>query len=135
MELGAKSNSVRNNEVTLYSPKHFSNNAYMPIHAGKDKKSPQVRHKSNPALDFYTTPHTQSRSAAQRRMDQAKDTKLKDKILDAQIFEVEDLDSDVANALDSHVVTIAMTPPSKVIEGATGSSVTPKWLTTSVNKK
>lgn len=68
-------------------------------------------------------------------MDQIKDTKAKDKILDAQIFEIEDLDSDIANTMDSHAVTIAMTPPPKVIGGTTSSSATHKWLTTSVSKK
>lgn len=68
-------------------------------------------------------------------MDQAKDTRVKDTILNAQIFEVEDLDSDVVDALDSHTVTVAMMPPSKAIEGTTSSSATRKWLTTSVNKK
>lgn len=135
MKLGIKSNSVRSDEVPLHSPKHFSNNASIPVHARKDKKPPQVRHKSNSALDFHTPQHTQSQSATQRRMDQAKDTEVKDTILDAQIFEVEDLDSNVANALGSHAVTIAMTPPSKAIEGIMSSSATPKWLTTSVNKK
>lgn len=53
-KLGAKSNSARNSEVTLHSPKCFSNNTSMPIRAGKDKKPPHVRHKSNPALDFST---------------------------------------------------------------------------------
>ncbi|XP_057860709.2 uncharacterized protein LOC131069358 [Cryptomeria japonica] len=46
-------------------------------------------------------------------MDQTKDTEAKDKILDAQIFEVEDLDSDILNTMDSHEVTVAMMPPSK----------------------
>lgn len=134
-KLGVKSNSARSNEVPLRSPKRLSNNASMPIHASKDNKLPQLRHRSNSALDFCTPRHTRSRSAAQRKMDQAKDTGVKDTILDAQIFEVEDMDSDVANALDSHTMTVAMTPPSKVIEGTTSSSATPKWLTTSVSRK
>lgn len=37
--------------------------------------------------------------------------------------------------MDSHAVTVAMTPPSKAIKGAASSSAIPKWLTTSVNKK
>lgn len=134
-KLGIKSNSARSNEVSLCSPKHLSNNASMLVHEGKDKKPPQLRHRSNSTLDFCTPRHTQSRSAAQRKMDQAKDIGLKDTIIDAQIFEVEDLDSNVANALDSHAVTVAMTPPSKVIEGTTSSNATPKWLTTLVNRK
>lgn len=68
-------------------------------------------------------------------MDQVKDTEAKDKILDAQIFEVEDLDIDIVNTMDSHVVTVAMMPPPKVIGGTASSSATPKCLTTSVSKK
>lgn len=134
MKSGVKSNSARSNKDPLPSPKRLSNNASMPVRAGKDNKSPQLRHRSNSTLDFCTPRHTRSRSVAQRRMDHAKDVEVKDTILDTQIFEVEDLDSDVANALDSHTVTVAMTPPSKAIEGTTSSSATPKWLTTSVNK-
>lgn len=37
--------------------------------------------------------------------------------------------------MDSHVVTLAMTPPSKMIEGTASSSATPRWVTNSVNKK
>lgn len=68
-------------------------------------------------------------------MDQDKDTEVKDKILDTQIFEVEDLDSDIVNTIDSHPITVAMTPPPKVTRGIASSSTTPKWLTTSVSKK
>lgn len=59
-------------------------------------------------------------------MDQTKDTKAKDKILDAQIFEVEDLEREIVNTMDSQAVTIAMMPPPKVIGGTTSSSATPK---------
>lgn len=68
-------------------------------------------------------------------MNQTKDTEAKKKILDAQIFEVEDLGSDIVNTMGSHAVTVAMRPPPKVIKGIASSSATPKWLTTSVNKK
>lgn len=135
MKIGIKIDPARDSEVALHSPKHFSNPTSMPVHAGKDKKPSHTKHKPNPALDFSTPRYTRSGSAAQKKMDQVKDTEAKDKILDTQIFEVEDLDSDIVNTMDSHVVIVAMTPPPKVIGGTASSSATPKWLTTSVRKK
>lgn len=107
----------------------------MPVHAGKNKKPYHTKHKPNPALDFSAPWYTRSRSAVQKKMDQVKDTKVKDKILDTQIFKVEDLDSDIVNTMDCHVITVAMVPPPKVPGGTPSSSATPKWLTTSVSKK
>lgn len=129
MKPDAKPLSMR----SMSSPKRPSNSA--PVHAGKEIKSAQPRHRPSPTLDFSTPRHTRSRSVAEKRMDQVKDMGAKDVMLEAQIFEIEDLDGEVACALDSQTVTVAMTPPPKMIEGTSHSAATPKWLTTSVNKK
>lgn len=118
---------------SMSSPKRPSNSAL--VRAGKEIKSAQPRRRPSPTLDFSTPRHTRSRSVAQKRMDQVKDMRAKDAVLEAQIFEIEDLDGEVACALDSQTVTVAMTPPPKMIEGTSHSAATPKWLTTSVNKK
>lgn len=74
-KLGTKYKSARNSEVTLHSPKCFSNLTSMPVHAGKDKKPSHIKHNPNPALDFLAPQHTKSLSATQKRMDQTKEAK------------------------------------------------------------
>ncbi|XP_057813573.2 uncharacterized protein LOC131027507 [Cryptomeria japonica] len=69
---------LKGDEVLLWDKKKEPKGAH-----GKDKKPSHIRLKSNPALDFSTPRHTRSRSSAQRRMDQTKDTEVKDKILNA----------------------------------------------------
>lgn len=129
MKPDAKSLSTR----SMSSPKRPSNSAR--VRAGKEIKSAQPRCRPSPTLDFSTPQHTQSRSVAQRRMDQVKDMGVKDVVLEAPIFEFEDLDGEVSHALDSQMVTVAMMPPPKMFEGTSHSAATSKWLTTSVNKK
>ncbi|XP_059078132.1 uncharacterized protein LOC131876693 [Cryptomeria japonica] len=105
------------------------------VKKGKNKKSSHTKHEPNPALNFSAPRYTRSRSVAQKKMDQVKDIEVKDNILDTQIFEVKDLDSDIVNTMDSHAITIAMTPPPKVTRGTASSSTTPKWLTTLVTER